>query len=74
MFIGDWLVVQRLCDSPVAWVDRHDITLVDLDVQPLCVEVVRFAEAVVVHLEHDGDGVVIVLKNAIVIQRDEAKA
>ena len=45
VFIGDWLVVQRLCDSPVAWVDRHDITLVDLDVQPLRVDVVRFAEA-----------------------------
>ena len=74
MFIGDWLVVQRLCDSPVAWVDRHVNTLVDLEAQPLCVRVVRFAEAVVVHLEHDGDGVVIVLKNAIVIQRDEAKA
>ena len=73
VFIGDWRVVQRLCDSPVAWVDRHDITLVDLEVQPLRVDVVRFAEAVVIHLEHDGGGCVTVHNNDIVVQPEEAK-
>ena len=52
--IHDRLVVQQMYDSHVARADRRDNTLVDLDVQPLCVDVVRFDEVVVVHLAHDG--------------------
>ena len=73
MFIGDWLVVQRLCDSPVAWVDRRDNTQVGLDVQPLRVDVVRFAVVVIINLAYDGGCVVSVLNNVIVVQPDEAK-
>ena len=72
-FIDVRLVVQRLCDSRVARVDRRDNTQVDLEVLPLCVDVVQFAVVVVVHLAYDGDGVVSVLNNVIVVQPDEAK-
>ena len=64
--------MQQLCDSPVARADRRDNTQVDIEVQ-LRVEVVRFAEVVVVHLADDGNGEVMVLNNAIVDQPDEAK-
>ena len=60
-FIGDQLVANQLCDSPVALVDRRDKAQVDIDVQLLRVEVVRLAVVVVVHLAHDEDGVVTVL-------------
>ena len=48
--IGVRIVVQRLCDSPVPRADRRDNTQGDLEVQPMRVDVVRFAEVVVVHL------------------------
>ena len=54
-------------------VDRRDNTQGDIYAQPLCVDVVRFAVLVIVHLVHDGDGVVTVLNNGIVVQQDEAK-
>ena len=53
-FIGVRLVVQQLRDSPVARVDRRDNTHVDLEVQPLRVDVVRFDVVVIVHLVDDG--------------------
>ena len=59
--------------SLVAWVDRRYKTQIDLDAQPLRVEVVRFAEIVLVHLEDDGGGVVAVVNNVIVVGFDEAK-
>ena len=62
-----------MCDSPVARVDRRDNTQVDVDVQPLHVDVVRLAVVVVVRLVHGGGGVVTFLKNVIVRQLDEAK-
>ena len=34
-FIGVRLVVQQLCDSPVAWAEHRDNTKVDLEVQLL---------------------------------------
>ena len=72
-FIGVLLVVQQLCDSPVARVDRRDNTQVDLEVQPLRVEVVRFSVVVIVHLADDGDGVVTIPNNGTVVQPDETK-
>ena len=54
-------------------VDSRDNTQVGLGVQPLCVEVVRFAEIVLVHLEDDGGGVVAVVNNVTVVGFDEAK-
>ena len=53
-FIGVRLVVQQLCDSLIARVDCRDNTQVDLEVQPLRVDVVRFAVVVVVHLANVG--------------------
>ena len=53
-FVSVRLVVPQLCDSPVVRDDRQDNTLVDLGVQPLRVEVVRFAEEVIVHFAHEG--------------------
>ena len=72
-FIGVRLVVQQLRDSPVVWVDRRDKTQVDLEVQPLCVEVVRFSVVVIVHLADDGGGVVTIPNNGTVVQPDETK-
>ena len=71
-FIGDWLVVQKLCDSRVWRVDRRDNTRVDLEVQALRVDVVRLDEVVIIRLAHDG-GVVTVLNIDIVVQPDDAK-
>ena len=65
--------MQLLCNSHVARVDRRDNTQVDLEVQPLRVDVVRFSVEVIVHLPHDGGGVVADLNNGIVGQPDEAK-
>ena len=65
-FIGVRLVVQLLCNSHVARVDRRDNTQVDLEVQPLRVDVVSFAVVGVVHLAHDED-VVTVINNVIVV-------
>ena len=72
-FIGVRLVVQLLCNSHVARVDRRDNTQGDLEAQPLRVDVVRFAVVVVVHLADDGGGVVVVVNNVIVVQPDESK-
>ena len=66
------LVVQ-LCDSLVGRVDHRDDSQVDLDAQPPRVDVVRFAVVVIVHPVHDGDGIVTVLNNTIVVQLGEAK-
>ena len=41
-FIGVRLVVQQMCDSPVALAELRDKTQVDLEVRPLRVDVVRF--------------------------------
>ena len=71
--ISGRLVVQLLWDSPIAWADRRDNTHVDLEVQPLCVDVVRFAVVVVAHLEHDGGGVVSFINTVIVVKQDETK-
>ena len=65
-FIGVRLVVQLLCNSHVARVDRRDNTQVDIEVQPLRVDVVSFAVVGVVHLAHDED-VVTVINNVIVV-------
>ena len=70
--IGDRLVVQQVCDGLVTWVDRRDNTHVDNEVQPLRVDVVRFAVVVIVHLADEGGGVTF-LNNGIVAQLDEAK-
>ena len=70
-FIGDRIVVQ-LCDSPVARAYRRDNTQVVLEGQ-LRVEVVRFDEAVIVHLVHDVDGVVTIINNGFFVQEDETK-
>ena len=72
-FIGGRLVVQQLCDCPVARGDGRDNTQVDVELQSLPVDVVRFAEVVVVHLPHDGSRVVKVLSNVVVVQPDQAK-
>lgn len=72
-FIRVLPVVQQLCDSPVKGEGRRVFTMVDLDVQPLRVEVVRYAETVVVCLAHDGGGIFSLLNNVIVVQSDEAK-
>ena len=61
------------CVSHVAQVDRHDNTQVDLEIQPLRVDVVRFAVVVVVHLADDGGGEVTVLNKFVVVQPDDAK-
>ena len=66
--LRDRLVVQQLCDSHVTRGDRRDNTQVVLEERPLRVEVVRFAEVVVVHLACDGSGVVMELNNGIVVQ------
>ena len=71
-FIGGRLVVQQLCDSHVTRGDRRDNTRVDLGVQPLSVDVVRFTDAVVVHIGYDGVEVT-VHNNIIVVPTDEAK-
>ena len=54
-------------------VDRRDITQVDIEVQPLRVEVVRFAVAVFVHLAHDGDGELVVINIVIGVHFDDAR-
>ena len=72
-FIGVQLVVQQLCESPVARGKRPDYKQINLGVQLLRVDVVRFAVIVIVHLAHDGDGIVMVLNHTIVVQLDEAK-
>ena len=65
-FIGVRLFVHQMSDSHVPLADRRDNTQVDLEVQPLRVDVVRFAEVGVVHLAHDED-VVTVINNVIVV-------
>ena len=54
-------------------VERRDNTQVGIDVQPLDVDVIRFAVVVIVQLEDDGGCVVTVLNNGIVVQPEEAK-
>ena len=71
-FVCDRLVVQQLCDRPVARVDCRDNTHGDLEAQ-LRADVVRFAEVVVAHLMASGGGVVMLLNNEIVVQQDETK-
>ena len=65
--------MQQLCDSHVWRAYHRDNTQVGIEVQPLRVDVVRYAVAVVVHHADDGDGIVTVLNSGIVVQPGEAK-
>ena len=58
-----------MCNNPVARGDRRENTQVGIEVQ-LRVEVVRFAEVVVVDLKHDGDGGVTIFN--VIVQQDDA--